>query len=256
MRYILTLLPVVLMSFNLSVSAQEDAVADIKDGDIIKKENFTITFSKAKAEKILPLYPDQPIREKLVQKIDNSESAAGKIEKYLYKKTEGKYFKRSGKNLTLFLENGKKLVLTNPGTPEDDGDEYEGYSFEHFFEKNNFYLIRVQYYEGSAHMLVDRKSGAKEYIIGIPYFSPSGKRVLAISMDLEAAYDANGVQLLTLRDGSIKSEFILEPSSWGPVAAKWLNEHEVLLEKETIQYDKSSGNIAGYKKGYSKMTIK
>ena len=256
MKYIFALIPA-LLSFVFSASAQDGNVPDIKNGDVIKKGSFTVLFSKASAEKIPPPYSDQALREKMTKDIGNWQNRAEKVEEYLAKKTEGKYFKRSGRSLTLFLENNRQLVLTDQGAEEDENDnEYEGYNFEHFFEKNNFYLIYVQYYEGSAYMLVNRKTGAKEYIIGIPYFSPSGKKILAINIDLEAAFDTNGIQLLTLKGDTLRSEFLLEPSTWGPTAAKWLSENEVLLEKQIIRYEKSSSNIAGYKKGYSKMTIK
>ncbi len=90
--------------------------------------------------------------------------AAKELEEYLTK-SQGKHFKRSGQTLILNLSNGQKLSLRDNS---QKGDEEEHFTYENYFPELNAYLIRVQLYEGSNYLLVNRTNGNKKYVVRHP----------------------------------------------------------------------------------------
>ncbi len=61
--------------------------------------------------------------------------------------------------------NGQKLSLRDN---TQEGDEEEYFTYENYFPELNAYLIRVQLYEGSNYLLVNRTNGNKKYVVRHP----------------------------------------------------------------------------------------
>jgi hypothetical protein len=147
--------------------------------------------------------------------------------------------------LVLKLGNGK---ISNFAKWDSENDE--GYTFEHYFDKIDYYLLRVQWGEGNCWMLVNRKNGFKKYIGGLPYISLDNKQILTTNMDLEAGYSFNGFELYSILADSLKTEFS-KTTVFGPTDVKWINENEFLLKREHFHVDTLTGNqdnIVDYKK--------
>jgi hypothetical protein len=82
-------------------------------------------------------------------------------------------------------------------------------------------LVRVGYYEGGSYMLVER-DGVHVAVAGPPTFSPDGSRFASLSMDLEAEYDPNVVQVWRLNRGHPRLEIAITSDEWGPSDALWV----------------------------------
>lgn len=213
----------------------------------IRISNFSLSFQKVDSLEILSLYLDYQARQAILDRNDNSFAAAKALEQYLSQK-QGEHFRRSGEELLLRLSNGKTISLKDIA---NEGEE-ERFTYENYFPQLDAYLIRVQWYEGNNHLLVDRRTGSKKYIIGQTYPSPLGTQLVAINEDLEAGYSGNGIQLLSKQGGNFITKFTIAAGRWAPIAVKWLDEENLILRVREAADD----NLTAYKTTYYKMSIK
>lgn len=202
--------------------------------DTLVANNYLLTFEKADSFKRTDIFGDLDTRLKLTAKIYNSHEAAQTIQKYLRKKFRD-YFYTTDSTVVLKLSNGKTESF-----PLWDEKNEEGFSFVHFFDKIDYILLHVQWYEGNCWMLVNRKNGLKKYIIGIPYISLDNKKIITINTDLDAAYSFNGIELYLITNDSLKLEFSRK-TQWGPKDLKWLSNNRILLKRELVHLDSITG---------------
>lgn len=202
--------------------------------DTLIASNYLLTFEKADSFKRTDIFGDLDTRLKMTDKIDNSHEEAQTIQKHLSKKF-GDYFYTTDTTLVLKLSNGKTESF-----PLWDEKKEEGFSFVHFFDKIDYILLHVQWYEGNCWMLVNRKNGMKKYINGLPYISLDNKKIIAINTDLEAAYSFNGIELYLITSDSLKLEFSRE-TKWGPKDLKWLSDNQISLKREIVHFDSIKG---------------
>ncbi|MBW7912808.1 MAG: hypothetical protein H3C54_03705 [Taibaiella sp.] len=92
----------------------------------------------------------------------------------------------------------------------------------------------MQYYEGGAYMLVNRKNGYNRQIHGKPYFSNNHKSFITVNVDMEAHYSFNGIEYYTVTADSIIQQFELDIANWGPAKAKWINDKNIILAQERM----------------------
>lgn len=245
------------ISNTIDTTIQSDAIEntyidnsiEIKDNDTISIHGYTLTFKKIDSTLIPDLYSDQPIRRRLMDTIGNSHQAAQAIENYLAGKLKN-YFTTTDSVLTLYLDGNKTLTF-----PKWDSQKDEGYNFEHYFKEIDYFLLHVQWGEGNCWMLVNRKNGFKKYIIGHPYISPSGQKILTINKDLEAGFSDNGFELLSVSGDTLKTEFNIEPKDWGPTAVKWLTENRLIVKKTSFSIDSISNDLF-YSSSWTEITLK
>lgn len=151
---------------------------------------------------------------------------------------------RRGDQLVFPLKNGHNYILKNINPGESDG---KSYTFRTYLKSIGYYLFEISYYEGHDFLLINGSSGKKFVIDNFPVISPDGKRFITASVDLEAHYNSNRIQIykLTLVDPSLEWSF--EPKeAWGAANPKWIN-------NEKIQLDKATSDENGYQ--YSPMTL-
>ena len=193
--------------------------------------NYKVIVTSIDSVAIPDLYKDKKTREDIFNQHDNFYEAGKDLEKYLAK-TESKHFKREDRNLILSLDNGKTKILKDRNW---GGDEDIAYTYQHFFSNINSYLVRIQYYEGEAYLLVNKANGDEVYTIGETYISPSKQKVLAICEDLEAGYTINGLEMIEIKDGKFKKKFIIQGGNWAPVALKWIDDTSVVIKAKVVE---------------------
>lgn len=203
--------------------------------DTIKADNYLLTFESSDSFVLTDIYGDLSYRIKLTDTIGNWHNRAEKIQSYLINKF-GNYFYSTDSSLVLKLSNESVMNF-----PKWDDETEEGYNFEHYFDKIDYYLLRVQWSEGNCWMLVNRKNGFKKYIYGLPYISKDNKKIITINSDLEAGYSFNGIELYTILEDSIRTEFSKE-TEWGPTDVKWINENQFFIKREHFHVDSITGN--------------
>jgi len=228
-------------------SNQTNQFETIKIDTIIKiSEKMKLLLEKTDSTKIDEYFINNDILDSINNLYNNSHRVAIAIENYKFQKYKN-LIKRDSNDLYVKLKNGKwkKLIL------RDDYDE-AGHTFEHFFEKYNFYSIRVQWGEGNGYKLINYDNGEVTDIIGRPYFSPNGKYMIAINADIEAGYSANGFQLFENNNGKLKKLITFEPE-WGPFSAKWIDNNTVIMKNEGYKF--KDDDIMEYYQFYTKLKI-
>ena len=198
----------------------------------------TIQLSETVSAKLTPhkaIQPDKyylPYRliDSLTAAQDNYYRKAIAIEKYQIRNLAGRV-RREGNKLAVKLTSGKWRNL------KDDPDlEEVWYTFEHYFQEHGFYSVRVQHAEGHKYILVNADNGEITSLIGRPYFSPDGTRLIALGNDIEAGYSENGFQLLRNLNGKLTETGKYDPETWGCKSASWLNQNTLVLENESIEF--------------------
>lgn len=203
--------------------------------DTLIADKYQLTFDYSDSFPPTDIYGDLNYRINLTDTIGNWHDRAVKIQSYLADKFLD-YFYTTDSTLVLKLADGKESVFA-----KWDNEFDEGYTFEHYFDKFDYFLLRVQWGEGNCWMLVNRKNGFKKYISGIPYISLDKKQILTINEDLEAGYSFNGIELYSIIADSIKTEFRKE-TVFGPTAVKWISGNQFLLQREYFHVDTLTGN--------------
>lgn len=203
--------------------------------DTLRVDNYVLTFYNSDSFPRTDIYGDLDYRNSLTDTIGNWHDRAEKIQSYLTQKFHD-YFYTTDSTLVLKLADGKTLSFL-----KWDNENEEGYNFEHYFDKIDYYLLRVQWSEGNCWMLVNRKNGFKKYISGLPYISLDNKKILTINTDLDAGYSFNGFELHIILTDSLKTAFIRE-TVFGPKDLKWISDNEILLRREYFHVDTLTGN--------------
>lgn len=164
--------------------------------------------------------------DKLCNGIGNSYECAKIIEQHQIPKYSG-MVKRVDKKLIFQLDNDKELAL------EDKDKESQGswFSFRDYLKEINSYIVHVQYYEGGAFCLINKKTGDKVDIPGLIEISPDKKRFVSYNIDLIAEYEKNGFTIYTLTNGTYKQEYDIELMEWGPSKVKWIDNSTIEIEK-------------------------
>lgn len=226
--------------------AGDTLLPPIEDTDTISVGKYLLYFERADSIVFPPYYDDEEIRDSIWRVIDNSHEAVNAVENYLKNKLS-RIFTSDDSTLTIKLNNGKTLTF-----PKWDEEKMEGFCFDNYFNAIDYALLYVQYYEGRAYMLVNRKNGFKQYIFGLPYFSKDNQSFITLSTDLEAHYCFNGIEYYTMQADTFMKMFELPIDDWGPEKAKWLTGNSILLKKDFGDFDVDT-SYSGT--GYTIMTI-
>lgn len=205
--------------------------------DTLVANNYLLLIAGADSFPPTDGFGDLAYRNRLTDTMDNAHKKAIHIQAYLRTTKLGAYFCTTDSTVVVRLANGKTASFANW-----DNEKEEGYTFVHYLDKIDYYLLRVQWVEGNCWMLVNRKNGNKHYLSGFPYVSPDNKQMMAIGADLEAGYSFNGLALYTIHADSLQMVFSKE-TPWGPLTMKWVNEQQFLLKREHFYADTLTGML-------------
>jgi hypothetical protein len=216
------------------------------DTTLRSKNSLTITLKNTDSIYISEYYVDKEIIDSLNRIHNNSHSVALGIENYLLK-INTEFAKKDSLGLHLKMENSRwKLISVNQNEEEVDN------TFEHYFQKFGFYSVRTQWGEGNSYKLINDKNGEVTNLFGRPYFSKNGEYLISVSVDIEAGYSRNGLQLFRNRQGELEKILDYEPKGWGPYSAKWKNKATVILKNETVEIRDGEMNYIDF---YAKLEI-
>jgi hypothetical protein len=82
-----------------------------------------------------------------------------------------------------------------------------------------YHLVERTYYEGRDYLLINSSTGHRTALPDMPVISPGGRRILVASMDYEAGYQPNLLQVWRVTRDSLVREWELETGEYGPA---WL----------------------------------
>jgi hypothetical protein len=136
---------------------------------------------------------------------------------------------RDSINLVFKLRNGGQLVLANDTA--DDEQKFVVYNYLESYNQIDYWLVRASYYEGGAYLLVDKNSGEKTEVWGPPILSPDKQRAICCSIDLEAQFEPNGFQMLTIDNRKVTQTTNVDLTDWGPSDVRWKDRNTIYFEQ-------------------------
>jgi hypothetical protein len=148
----------------------------------------------------------------LCNNIDNAGICGELIEKHQLKYF-GNIVKRLNKDsIEISLVNKMKIILFNGSDPGKDNF----YTFRDFLKPIGYLLFRVQRIEGNYYLLVNINNGNKYPINDLPIISPDNKLFITCSLDMEANYNPNELELYKITsDSLVKIDSYNYPASDG-----------------------------------------
>lgn len=135
--------------------------------------------------------------------------------------------RRQGDSLILECDNGKTVTLINNYTEDDS---YKGFRFLELNREIDFFVVNILYYEGSAILLVNKKTGKEIQTIGPPVVSPNKQFFACGNCDIIAQFDVSGIELFKKEHTSYKSIGLREISNWGPEQMMWKNDTSLAIQ--------------------------
>ncbi|HYH15316.1 MAG TPA: hypothetical protein VD794_08850 [Flavisolibacter sp.] len=137
------------------------------------------------------------------------------------------YFETNANRLLLFLENADTLSLLS--------NQAKQYSFYCHIPSIDYYLIKETRPEGFAFLLVNRKNGFQQPILGWPYVSPEKEKIFVINQDLIAGHQFNGFQLFSIASGKLVEKATIQVMNWEPEGVMWKDSQTIILKKRYIR---------------------
>lgn len=139
---------------------------------------------------------------------------------------------RKEDTLLILLDNKQLKKFVNNSSIESDN--YTTFRFLNKLENINYYLLKIEYYEGYSYLMLNAKTGHENYLCGYPSLSPDHTKLIAGSFDLQAGFVFNGLQLYTITPDSLQLQWNRELSKWGTDKIVWINNHQLAAEHMSI----------------------
>ena len=131
--------------------------------------------------------------------------------------------------------NGKSEIFKN--NFKKGFDTYVKYKFYGTIETIDYYVFRIEYYENSVFLLVDKENGAKITLLSEPIFSDNNKYMACGNST--CAGDGGGLNIYEVKNNGkislIGSE--VKHHNWDPSKLKWNSNNELLIQKDRNCYD-------------------
>lgn len=102
-------------------------------------------------------------------------------------------------------------------------DSHINYLYARFMPTLDAHVLRKHYYEGWAYDLVNDSTGRTTHLADVPVVAPAGTRFVVASLDLDANYSPNTIEIWRTSADSILKEFDLDGGEiWGPDSVTWI----------------------------------
>lgn len=116
-----------------------------------------------------------------------------------------------------------------------DGESYVRYRFKAYLTDIGYFLIGVDGYEGHGFLLVNDRTGNKTDLEAMPVFSPDRKQFVTMSMDLDAGYHPNSIQIWQLDPSGPKLGYkVYFDNAWGPSDPVWIDNRTIEFKKNIL----------------------
>lgn len=135
---------------------------------------------------------------------------------------------------TLLFKSNQSILTTVVNNPNQDSDEFSSYEFLKDMPEINQWLLKAFYYESYGFLFIDKTTGARIDLYGMPAVSPNFQYIVTFNQDLEAGFTFNGFQLFEIKDATLQLIESKELYSWGPDNVKWKDANTLLVERSKI----------------------
>jgi hypothetical protein len=137
--------------------------------------------------------------------------------------------------LIALLACGKDSAVALYDDTSGDGDEYVRHKLIDSLPPKYGYFVERTFYEGGDWLFISKSTCAQTSLFGEARFNPSHTRFAAVSEDLDAAFMANGIQIVSRESGIPEMKLIDRMEVWGPHSGAWADDSTFVAELENIQ---------------------
>lgn len=137
--------------------------------------------------------------------------------------------RRSRFRLLFTLNNEQQAVVQDDTSATDEATTH---CYWGELPEAHQWVVFVGQWEGSHVLLVDQRTGQQTPVWGQPVVSPNKKYLLAYSLDMEAGYNPNGLQLFRVTATGLTRVWALPIAQWGPLEVRWLSNQSVLIKQQ------------------------
>ncbi len=164
-----------------------------------------------------------------------AEACVARVERELVAASGGGV-RRAGDTLHFRGSGGGRLALGNDAA---EGERFVRYRYRGLLPEIGQHLVQVDLYEGGGWLLVGAATTDQTHVLGPPVVAPDRSGFVATSVDLEAGYDPNGIQVWSLARGFPRLEWGLDGGdAWGASDAVWIDARTV----EFTRHVNTTGN--------------
>ena len=150
--------------------------------------------------------------------------------------------------LDLFLQHAQGRAARLSSTPEAEFTLQNAkgvkYAYWGSLPAAHQWVVRAWYWESDGTVLVDQRTGRHVELLGEPVASPDGRLVLLTSPGLGGGDQANLLTLVEITADGPRLLWQREPTTWEPVAARWVAPGRVLIERRHLLADGSMADDA------------
>ena len=123
-------------------------------------------------------------------------------------------------------------------------DSHVVHFYTQFLPTIDAHVVRAQYYEGWGYALVNDSTGRITAIEAVPVIAPGNERFVVASLDLDANYNANSIEIWRVIADSVAREFAADGGDvWGPDSVVWIS-------PDTVRFVRTVRNRADYTDAY------
>ena len=140
---------------------------------------------------------------------------------------------RAGGQLRLRLGAGRTVVLVDSIV---DGGGHRHYLYRGRRAGLGVHVVELSYYEGGTHLVYHERTGQEETVPGPPLPSPDGRRFASASIDLEAGYDPNRLEIWRVEPSGLHRELVVDgEDAWGPDSVRWVSPSVVRFTRVVLE---------------------
>ena len=123
-------------------------------------------------------------------------------------------------------------------------DSHVVYFYTQFLPTLDAHLVKGQYYEGWGYALINDSTGRITALDEVPVIAPGHERFVVASIDLDANYNANSIEIWRADADSVVREFAADGGElWGPDSVAWVG-------PDTVRFVRLVRNRADYTDTY------
>jgi hypothetical protein len=141
---------------------------------------------------------------------------------------------RQGKILRLTLKTGKVVELKDVVDAKNEQvDKIVYYNFREYLRDLGYFLVHVQYWEGSAYLMVNDQNGERYSLHDLFLLSPDRQRLATVTMF--DAFNPTAIQIWRITPEKMTLEWSWQHTQedWGPKSGAW-------QDNNTLTFDKTS----------------
>lgn len=141
---------------------------------------------------------------------------------------------REGNTLTIVTENGKTTLKNNL---TDTYADYIKFTYRGYYPEIKQFGVSCSLYESGSFLLVNQVTGQNVRTLSAPIISPDKKHVICKSLDLEAGFEVNGIELYTYENDKLTKvgRTVFNKYEWGPGQMKWADNNTLIAEYKTLK---------------------